>query len=760
MVSPTATFGSLADILEANVLLARLVGEYLHLYTKCIFVYLDFVMDTQRLIELGKEMSLEGEDLRAFVRQEQEAAREERASVRQEAREVEEAAAKQRHEEAAAKQQHEEAAAKQRHEEATAKQQHEKEMLTLQLEADRLRVQEAREASISHAQLDSSRSTRIGGRSPKLPSFCDGKDDMDSYLQRFERYAENEGWDPECFGTYLGSLLSGKALEVYSQLPAADARDYETLKEALLVQYQLTQEDYRKIFFSGVQSATETASQFLARLEHCFDHWVRLSKIEHSFEGLRELVLMEQFLHACPRDLALFAKERSPRDLRHLLELSKVFTSARMAVGSGPQAGIQASRNPTPRPEPRVSPPSEPTPRSTYGNRSPGLCFTCRQPGHRAANCPSGKPLAYFENTAGPPGLPNPVRGNAAVTIAHACSVRDGKVYLRCGCALPIVGGGCIHGYQSIPLMTGRVGNQTVTLLRDTGCDGVVVKRDLVEQRQLTGDFQRLILINRDVLEVPVARISIDTPVYTGEVLALCMLDPICDLVIGNIPGVHPEIMGTSGQPSEGELHAASAGNGTNCAVLTRAQTLKDGEPLKPFHVSGYPALSVTPRDFREAQRKDDDLVRHYEFVNRIEQTCNLAHDHLLPAQRRYKRHFVKKAHLRVLEVGDKVLVMLPTDRNKLLLRWEGPYSIEKKVGLTDYRIKVGTRLRLFHVNMLKKYTEREPMTCATMAFLDCGDCPELDMGYKTPAFPFQNRVYTRNSECRCRLSEPPGRNM
>ena len=49
-------------------------------------------------------------------------------------------------------------------------------------------------------------------------------------------------------------------------------------------------------------------------------------------------------------------------------------------------------------------------------------------------------------------------------------------------------------------------------------------------------------------------------------------------------------------------------------------------------------------------------------------------------------------------------------------------------MGLTDYRIKVGTRLRLFHVNMLKKYMEREPMTCATMAILECGDCPELDM--------------------------------
>ena len=74
---------------------------------------------------------------------------------------------------------------------------------------------------------------------------------MDSYLQRFEIYAENEGWDPECYGTYLGSLLSVKALEVYSRLPAFDARDYDKLKEALLVQYQLTQEVYRNIFFSG-----------------------------------------------------------------------------------------------------------------------------------------------------------------------------------------------------------------------------------------------------------------------------------------------------------------------------------------------------------------------------------------------------------------------------------------------------------------------------------------------------------------------------
>ena len=210
--------------------------------------------------------------------------------------------------------------------------QHEKKVLLIQVEADRIRVQET---SMSREMNDSVNKPRNSGRSPKLPVFCDDKDDMDAYLQRFERYAENEGWEAGCYGTYLGTLLSGKALKVYSRLPASEARDYYKLKEALLIHYQLTQEDYRKKFHSGTQTSMETASQYLARLDNLFDNWIRLSKIEESFEGLRELILIEieKFLHSCPRELALFIRERSPSDKKQLLELAKIFTSARAAVG-------------------------------------------------------------------------------------------------------------------------------------------------------------------------------------------------------------------------------------------------------------------------------------------------------------------------------------------------------------------------------------------------------------------------------------------
>ena len=81
---------------------------------------------------------------------------------------------------------------------------------------------------------------------------------------------------------------------------------------------------------------------------------------------------------------------------------------------------------------------------------------------------------------------------------------------------------------------------------------------------------------------------------------------------------------------------------------------------------------------------------------------------------------------MRTLTEGEKVLVMLPTDNNKLLLRWKGPYIIKEKIGITDYRILMGNKLRLFHVNMLRKYTMREPIKCSMAAIIDTLDCPEL----------------------------------
>ena len=41
--------------------------------------------------------------------------------------------------------------------------------------------------------------------------------------------------------------------------------------------------------------------------------------------------------------------------------------------------------------------------------------------------------------------------------------------------------------------------------------------------------------------------------------------------------------------------------------------------------------------------------------------------------QCRNKKLYNRKAKKRVLQVGEKVLVLLPTDHNKLLMQWKSP---------------------------------------------------------------------------------------
>ena len=92
-----------------------------------------------------------------------------------------------------------------------------------------------------------------------------------------------------------------------------------------------------------------------------------------------------------------------------------------------------------------------------------------------------------------------------------------------------------------------------------------------------------------------------------------------------------------------------------------------------------------------------------------LEDSFKLAQEELQKSQKRYKEYYDRKAKPRHLEVGEQVLILLSTDSNKLLMQWRGPYTIESRVGANDYRIKMGSKTKTYHLNMLKKYIAREP---------------------------------------------------
>ena len=66
----------------------------------------------------------------------------------------------------------------------------------------------------------------IKGTRPKLPKFDENKDDVDAFLERFERFAESQSWPENQWAVSLSPLLSGKDLQVYSGMPPAEAERF------------------------------------------------------------------------------------------------------------------------------------------------------------------------------------------------------------------------------------------------------------------------------------------------------------------------------------------------------------------------------------------------------------------------------------------------------------------------------------------------------------------------------------------------------
>ena len=100
-----------------------------------------------------------------------------------------------------------------------------------------------------------------------------------------------------------------------------------------------------------------------------------------------------------------------------------------------------------------------------------------------------------------------------------------------------------------------------------------------------------------------------------------------------------------------------------------------------------------------------------FELREKLEDTLKLAHSELEKAQQKGKHYYDRKSKVRKFQSGEKVLILLPTDHNKLLMQWKGPFEVSSVVGLNDYKVKVKGKEKAYHANLLKKYFEREETT-------------------------------------------------
>ena len=92
-----------------------------------------------------------------------------------------------------------------------------------------------------------------------------------------------------------------------------------------------------------------------------------------------------------------------------------------------------------------------------------------------------------------------------------------------------------------------------------------------MDEADFIGKVGYMMTVNQTLIRAPIARTEVDTPIYTETVEAMCMKDPLFDLIIGNVPGAR--------KPNDPNPEW-----GIVAAIVTRAQAWERGNP-KPLRM-------------------------------------------------------------------------------------------------------------------------------------------------------------------------------
>ena len=106
---------------------------------------------------------------------------------------------------------------------------------------------------------------------------------------------------------------------------------------------------------------------------------------------------------------------------------------------------------------------------------------------------------------------------------------------------IKLLNGACMEAEikDNLPVMSGKIGNKNVEVLRDNGCNGENVKKDLADEVTFTGkvglhdDGRWNANMNSHCQDR--SRQAIQTA-YIRTFEAMCMKDPLLDLIIWNVP--------------------------------------------------------------------------------------------------------------------------------------------------------------------------------------------------------------------------------
>ena len=115
--------------------------------------------------------------------------------------------------------------------------------------------------------------------------------------------------------------------------------------------------------------------------------------------------------------------------------------------------------------------------------------------------------------------------------------------------------------------------------------------------------------------------------------------------------------------------------------------------PLELLYGRAVRGPMTTLKQLWTEEVEEPEVKNSYQYVfelrEKLQDTLKLAHSELEKAQLKGKHYYDRKSKVRKFQPGEKVLVLLPTDHNKLLMQRKGLFEVSSVVDL-DYKVNWG----------------------------------------------------------------------
>ena len=321
-------------------------------------------------------------------------------------------------------------------------------------------------------------------------------DNVEAYLELFERTADRERWPMAEWGSILAPFLTGEAQQVCSDIPIADARDYGRLKEAILASRGHSLPARAQRFHSWSFHAEQPPRPQIAALMRHVNGWLGGG----GDPPYQERIVIDKCIRALPPDARQYASQVSPASVGELTALLENWQVYKETMKASRTRDERTTRETERAPKSRRSPQRNRNAAPERGGRNTGerRCYLCGKTDHISWTCPEKDRDVAMASAATSDG-------------ARACLYSNSR-------GVP----------SRLPVRVGKVDTEA---LLDSGSAVTLVREDLAGK--LTTDTMPVTCVHGDIKTYPVSRIRIQTTRGTAVVPAGVVPNLPVPLLIG-----------------------------------------------------------------------------------------------------------------------------------------------------------------------------------------------------------------------------------